>query len=241
MAGTNIVAPGRRNRFLVGGGGTAGWERRIAGLDAWARLPHAGDGQDRKGRPRITWPGITPRRQRRTMRTSDLLRRFLVPSSVVSLYYLAKYGCKVSSRAEVELTPNVIVGRGTQVSSFVKIKASHGRLVIGERVMIATGVFIDAHAGGLEIGDDSMVGPNCVLVSVNYRYDRLDVPVQQQGKISKGIKLGRDVWLGANVVVLDGAVIGDHTIVGPGSVVTGQLPDRVIAGGSPAKVLFKRR
>ena len=175
------------------------------------------------------------------MRTSDLLRRFLVPAPVVTLYYLAKYGCKISTRAEVELTPNLTIGQGSQISSFVKIKASNGRLVIGERVMIATGVFIDAHAGGLAIGDDSMVGPNCVLVSVNYRYDRLDVPIQRQAKISKGIRVGRDVWLGANVVVLDGAAIGDHTIVGPGSVVTGQLPDRVIASGSPAKVLFKRR
>jgi acetyltransferase-like isoleucine patch superfamily enzyme len=42
-------------------------------------------------------------------------------------------------------------------------------------------------------------------------------------------------------VVIDGASIGDHTIVGPGSVVTGKLPDRVIASGSPAKVLFRRR
>lgn len=175
------------------------------------------------------------------MKTSDILRRFLVPAPVVSLVYLARFGCKISFKAEVELTPNLRIGRGSQVSSFVKIKASNGPLEIGERVMIATGVFIDAHAGGLAIGDDSMIGPNCVLVGVNYRYDRLDVPVQHQGKISKGIKIGRDVWLGGNVVVMDGAEIGDHTIVSPGSVVTGRLPDRVVASGSPAKVVFKRR
>ncbi len=175
------------------------------------------------------------------MKTSDLLRRFLVPAPVVSLVYLAKYGCKISFKAEVELTPNLTIGRGTQVSSFVKIKASNGPLQIGERVTIATGVFISAHQGGIEIGDDSMVGPNVAIVGVNYRYDRLDVPIQWQGQTSKGIKIGLDVWLGANVVVLDGASIGDHTIVSPGSTVSGRLPDRVIASGSPAKVVFKRR
>jgi len=175
------------------------------------------------------------------MKTSDLIRRFFVPASAVSLVGYAKFGCKISPRAEVELSSHVQIGRGTQISSFVKIKASHGPLVIGDRVTIATGVFIDAYTGGLEIGDDSMVGPNCVLVGVNYRYDRLDVPVQQQAKTSKGIKIGKDVWLGANAVVLDGAVIGDHTIVGPGSVVSGRLPEKVIANGSPAKVMFKRR
>ncbi|MEZ5863828.1 MAG: DapH/DapD/GlmU-related protein [Geminicoccaceae bacterium] len=175
------------------------------------------------------------------MNIATVLRRFLVPAPAVSLYYFAKFGCKISTRAEVELSPNVTIGRGTQISSFVKIKASNGPLRIGERVMIATGVFVDAHKGGLTIGDHSMIGPNSVLVGVNYRYDRLDVPIQTQGSVSKGIRIGSDVWLGANVVVTDGAVIGDHTIVGPGSVVTGSLPEGVIANGSPAKVLFRRR
>jgi acetyltransferase-like isoleucine patch superfamily enzyme len=175
------------------------------------------------------------------MKTMDILRRFLLPAPIVSLIGYARFGCKISPRAEVELTPNLRIGRGTQISSFVKIKASGGELVIGERVAIATGVFISAHGGGIEIGDDSMVGPNVAIVGVNYRYDRLDVPVQWQGQTSKGVKIGRDVWLGANVVVLDGASIGDHTIVSPGSMVSGRLPDRVIAGGSPAKVVFKRR
>ena len=175
------------------------------------------------------------------MNLANALRRFLVPAPVISLYYLAKFGCKISARAEVELSSNVTIGRGSQISSFVKIKASNGPLRIGERVMIATGVFIDAHKGGLEIGDHSLIGPNSVLVGVNYRYDRLDVPIQTQAVISKGIRIGKDVWIGANVVVADGAVIGDHTIIGPGSVVTGSLPDRVVASGNPAKVVFRRR
>jgi acetyltransferase-like isoleucine patch superfamily enzyme len=175
------------------------------------------------------------------MQLSTFLRRFLMPAPLVSVYFLWKFGCKISPKAEVEVSPNVTIGRGTQISSFVKIKASHGPLRIGERVAIATGVFIDAHEGGLEIGDDSMIGPNSVLVAVNYRYDRLDLPIQSQAKTSKGIRIGRDVWIGANVVVMDGAAIGDHTIVGPGSVVSGQLPERVVASGAPAKVVFKRR
>ena len=175
------------------------------------------------------------------MNLANALRRFLVPAPVTSLYYLARFGCKISARAEVELSWNVTIGRGTQISSFVKIKASNGPLRIGERVTIATGVFIDAHRGGLEIGDHSMIGPNSVLVGVNYRYDRLDVPIQHQDLVSRGIRIGKDVWIGAGVVVTDGAVIGDHTIIGPGSVVTGTLPERVVATGNPAKVVFRRR
>lgn len=175
------------------------------------------------------------------MKLATALRRFLIPAPLVSLYAYARFGCKISARAEVELSPCLRIGRGAQISSFVKIKSGYGPLEIGERVSVATGCFIASHTGGVRIGDDTMLGPNVVVVGVNYRYDRLDVPIQQQGDVSRGITIGRDVWLGANVVVTDGAEIGDHSIVSPGSVVTGKLPGSVIASGNPAKVIFRRR
>ena len=65
--------------------------------------------------------------------------------------------------------------------------------------------------------------------------------MHEQGEASKDIRIGKDVWLGGNVSVMDGAEIGDHTIVMAGSVVSGQLPTLVIASGMPAKVIFRRR
>jgi acetyltransferase-like isoleucine patch superfamily enzyme len=65
--------------------------------------------------------------------------------------------------------------------------------------------------------------------------------MHEQGEQSKGVRIGKDVWLGGNVSVMDGAEIGDHTIVMAGSVVSGRLPEGVIASGVPAKVVFKRR
>jgi hypothetical protein len=118
-----------------------------------------------------------------------------LPAPVVSVYHLAEFDCKISPWSEVEVTPNLTIGRDTQISSFVIIKASYGPLRIGERVAVATGVFMAAPEDGIEIGDDSMVGPNKVVIGVNYRYDRLDVPVQRQGTTSKGIRIGKDVWL----------------------------------------------
>lgn len=175
------------------------------------------------------------------MRIGKVVRRFLLPAPVVSLYYYARFGCRVSPRAEVEVAPTLTIGRGTEISSFVKLKASDGPMRIGARVSIASGCFVSPHAGGITIGDDSMIGPNSVIVAGNYRYERIDVPMREQGDVSKGIRIGSDVWIGGNVTVLDGAEIGDHTIVLAGSVVSGNLPHSVVAGGSPAKVVFKRR
>jgi acetyltransferase-like isoleucine patch superfamily enzyme len=79
------------------------------------------------------------------------------------------------------------------------------------------------------------------IVGSNYRYDRLDIPIQQQEGVSKGITIGNDVWIGVGCAILDGATIGNGVIVGPNSVVSGRVQDNTIVTGNPAKPIFTRR
>jgi acetyltransferase-like isoleucine patch superfamily enzyme len=175
------------------------------------------------------------------MRPAKLLQRFVLPSFVISLIYAFRYGALISPRAEVELSPLLKLGKGTKISSFTKIKATDGPMAIGGRVSIGVGCFIHAGSGGVSIGDDSMISPNVSIVGTNYRYDRLDIPIQEQGETSKGITIGRDVWIGVGCAILDGAVIGDHAIVAPNAVVSTAIPAKAIAVGNPAKPVFTRR
>ena len=176
------------------------------------------------------------------MWSGTLLRRFFVPRFVVTLRAWFAYGCFVSPRAEVEVTPNLRLGRQSVVSSFTKLKSSDGPLHIGSRVEISTGCFLSSHTAGVEIGDDCLVGPNVSIIGNNYRYDRLDVPIRLQDKVStRGVRIGNDVWIGAGCVILDGADVGSGSILAPGSVVAGPLPPNSIASGNPAKVIFTRR
>jgi acetyltransferase-like isoleucine patch superfamily enzyme len=175
------------------------------------------------------------------MDAKKVIQRFLVPSFVVTLIYLVRYRCKVSPRAEVELSPRLRIGEGTEIGSFTKIKATDGDLDIGKNVHIGTGCFISAEAGGVSIGDWSMISPNVCIVGNDYRYDRLDIPVARQEKTSKGVRIGSDVWIGAGCVVMDGADIADHCIVTPNSVVNGKLDTGTVAQGMPARRVFVRR
>ena len=176
------------------------------------------------------------------MKIEKIIRRFLVPAPIVTIYYLLKYGAKVSPKAEVEFSDLLTIGKNTQISSFVKIKASEGPLNIGSDVIVATGCCISSHKKGLEIGDDSMIGPNTSIIANNYNYDKLDVPIQQQGTVCKhGIKIANNVWIGAGCCILDGADIGTGVIVAPNSVVSSKIPKNTIVMGNPAKVIFKRR
>ncbi|QUY42270.1 DapH/DapD/GlmU-related protein [Acaryochloris marina] len=175
------------------------------------------------------------------MDAGKIVRRFLVPSPAITLYYLIKFGAKISPKAEVELSSFFTIGRQSVISSFTKIKASEGPLKIGSHVSISTGCFISSHTGGLEIGDYCLVGPNVTIVGNNYNYSKIDVPLEQQGIISKGIRIGSNVWLGAGVCVLDGVTVGDNCIITPNSVISSNIPSGAIASGQPAKVIFKRR
>ena len=175
------------------------------------------------------------------MKLDKVIRRFLLPSPVVSVYFMMKYGCKVTPKAEVELSNLLIIGKNTEIGSFTKIKASDGLLHIGANGSISTGCFISAHTGGVKIGDYCMIGPNSSIIGNNYNYNKLDVPILEQGITSKGIKIGNSVWIGAGSCILDGSEIGSGVIIAPNSVVSSKIPENSIVSGNPAKVIFKRR
>ena len=175
------------------------------------------------------------------MKLGQIARRFLIPSVVVTAIYLIKHRAMVSPRAEVEFNSLITLGKGTDVSSFAKLKANDGRLEIGAKVSIGTSCFISADKGGVTIGDYTMVGPNTSIIGNNYKYDQLDVPFCLQEKTSKGIAIGENVWIGAGSVILDGARIESGAIVTPGSVISGKVKKDSIVQGNPAKLIFQRR
>ncbi|RMI37235.1 maltose acetyltransferase domain-containing protein [Streptomyces triticirhizae] len=89
---------------------------------------------------------------------------------------------------------------------------------------------IDVH-----IGDRVMIAPNVTITPTGHPVDpELRAPGTQ---FSLPVRIGNDVWIGANVVVLPGVTIGDGSVIGAGSVVTKDVPERVVAVGNPCRVL----
>jgi acetyltransferase-like isoleucine patch superfamily enzyme len=78
-------------------------------------------------------------------------------------------------------------------------------------------------------------------VGGGHDFDRVDVPVVQQARPSRGIVVGPGGWLGAGAIVLDGVTIGPRAIVGAHAVVTQDVPPFAIVAGAPARVVRDRR
>jgi acetyltransferase-like isoleucine patch superfamily enzyme len=107
---------------------------------------------------------------------------------------------------------------------------------IGDRSLIGRGSTVVGHTS-IVIGDDVWTGHNVHITDMNHNYEDLNTPIGRQWMEPEPVVIGDGAWLGHGTVVLPGARIGRHTVVGANSVVTGELPDRCVAVGAPAKVV----
>ncbi|MFQ3347707.1 MAG: acetyltransferase-like isoleucine patch superfamily enzyme, partial [Candidatus Azotimanducaceae bacterium] len=108
-----------------------------------------------------------------------------------------------------------------------------GRIDIQDYVLICPGVRIDS-ALSVEIGASSMLAAGAYITDADWHdiYDR----TQAIGR-SAPVKLAANVWVGDGAVICKGVSIGENSIIGAGSVVTGDIPANVIAAGNPARVV----
>ena len=129
-------------------------------------------------------------------------------------------------------------GELSKISTDVRL-LSPNKIIIGSNVGIARNVTLDGR-GGIEIGDFSLIGFESVLLTSTHTYSSKDIPIAKQGMYSKPVKIGRDCWIGARVIVLPGIEIGDGCIIGANSVVTKNIPSYCIAAGIPASKIRGR-
>lgn len=127
------------------------------------------------------------------------------------------------------------LGPGVVFRSFrtpVRLEAGHGgELTLGPGVFINDGVNIFA-ARRVAIGAHTKIGDGAMVYDTDFH------PVDPGQVIPvEPVSIGRNVWIGARVMVLAGAQVGDHAVIAAGSVVRGTIPARSVVAGVPAKVI----
>lgn len=91
--------------------------------------------------------------------------------------------------------------------------------------------------GEVFIGDHVMIGPNVTIATANHPI----APALREKafQYNRPVYIGKNVWIGAGAVLLPGVHIGDHSVIGAGSVVTKDIPSLVVAVGNPCRILRK--
>jgi virginiamycin A acetyltransferase len=152
----------------------------------------------------------------------------------------------VSPLADIEISKRdsvITIGAHSQVDSFVKFKAAggDGHITIGEYSYINAGCVLYI-GNGVTIGNNVLVAANCVFAPVNHRYKNPNQLIREQGFLPSkgGIVIEDDVWIGANVTLLDGAHVSRGCVIGAQSLVKERTEPYTIYGGNPLRELGKR-
>lgn len=143
--------------------------------------------------------------------------------------------CAYHNQAEIVALMSELTGREVHESLglFPPFYTDCGKnLRIGRRVFINSGCKFQDQ-GGITIGDDVLIGHNCVIATLNHSMD----PDRRADMVAAPVIIGDKVWIGANVTILQGVTIGEGAVIAAGAVVNKDVPPRAVVGGIPAKVL----
>jgi acetyltransferase-like isoleucine patch superfamily enzyme len=136
---------------------------------------------------------------------------------------------------------NISIGNNLRVLRLSALHAHNGKLRIGNNVSINVNSCINPADGGhVEIADDVLIAQNVVIRASDHRHDAIDRPINQQGHTGGEIHIEEGAWIGANAVITRDVRIGAHSIVGAGSVVTGNVAPFTVVGGVPARLICQR-
>lgn len=119
------------------------------------------------------------------------------------------------------------------VTIFTPFHTNYGRNIsIGENVFINHDCsFLDL--GGITIDDGVMIAPKVVISSEGH-----PISIEERNKLTVGrVHIKRNAWIGANVTILPGVTVGENSVVAAGAVVSKDIPDNVVVGGIPAKII----
>ncbi len=165
-------------------------------------------------------------------------------------------------RIIIEKNAKLIIGNNVQFRSGIEIRAHQNstihiednvRLDRGIRLLSANSALIKIGAGtriglytvfnggdSIEIGKQCLISGFCYLQTSMHKFEKMDLPVQEQGYKHLPVVLKADVWLGTHVVVLPGTTLGKGTVVGSNAVVTKSFGDNKVLAGVPAKEINNR-
>lgn len=108
----------------------------------------------------------------------------------------------------------------------------------GKSISIGRNVFIN-HAcsfldmGAITIEDDVLIGPKVNIITENHLLN----PEDRRALITEPVLIKRRAWIGAGATILPGVIIGENAVVAAGAVVNKNVPDNMIVGGIPAKII----
>lgn len=151
------------------------------------------------------------------------------------------YPALLSGTGRIEFGENVNLGVRTSPGfycgyGYIEARNRRSKIIIGNNVWINNNFTIVSEGEGIEIGDETLIGVNVEIIDTN-SHDLHPSRRTSGTPETKKVIIGKNVFIGANVKILKGVTIGDNSVIANGALVSKSVPENVIAGGFPAKVI----
>ncbi|MDD2465992.1 MAG: acyltransferase [Desulfobulbus sp.] len=146
---------------------------------------------------------------------------------------------EMGKNLQIHKTGKIIIGDRSRIRMWTCLNPYGGEIIIGENCSINSFCHISGN-GGVYIGNNVLLATQCVIISANHIFSRIDIPICEQGETHGPVVVKDDCWLGAGVKVLAGVTIERGVIIGAGSVVTKNIPKYSVCVGVPAEIIKNR-
>ena len=142
----------------------------------------------------------------------------------------------IHSSARMDTPPyrRFSLGDYSVIESFCCINNAVGDISIGHHTRVGLHNTI---IGPVTIGNNVNLAQGITVTALNHNFSDPDKRIDEQGVSTKPVTIGNDIWIGANAVILPGVIIGDHSVIAAGAVVTKNVPPHSLAAGVPAKII----
>lgn len=148
--------------------------------------------------------------------------------------------CKIHDSASLDASRSrgIVLGDQVTLNRYVYLQGGAGGVRLGNRVEINNFTIVNG-TGGVDIGDNTLIGPGARIISYQHRYAAGSL-IREQATEHKPIRIGQDVWIGANAIIMAGLTIGDGAIIAAGAVVTHDVDANTVVAGVPARTIKLR-
>lgn len=173
--------------------------------------------------------------------------RILYTFFFVLLLRLAGRDLTVGKNTVIDFRAHIVVGKGKitigekcYIGPWAALNTHGGTITIGNSVSVNYFSVLYGH-GNLKIGNNSRIATHTTLIPNEHIFFNKNVLIRKQGNKSLGITIGEDVWVGANVTILDGSILEDGCVIGANSLVKGNVESYSVYAGTPAKKIGSRQ
>jgi len=177
--------------------------------------------------------------------TRDILKSIYVGiiQVITRLVYIEReFPSSISLWARLDVIPRarhherhrLSIGRKTLIESLCAICTWHGDVILKDGASIGIGSIV---MGPVLIGEGSACSQNCFISGQSHHYEDVSKNFLRQGIETGQVVIGKNVWIGANSVIMPGVKIGDNSVIGAGSTVIEDVPAYSVVVGNPAKII----